>query len=85
MARILKAYFFPSDDRPLGRYSLFQCFKGAQAFSPTYDKQQDIYTGLFKELSEAVAQIKEGEAGVTGDILFDGDMAAGNVLPIPPG
>ncbi len=31
---------------------------------------------LFKELTEAVAQIKENEAGVAGDVLFNGDMAA---------
>lgn len=53
-----------------------QALKGKEAFSPVYDKQQDIYTNLFKELSEAVAQIKEGEAGVVGDVLLKGDMAA---------
>ncbi|MDF2192252.1 SusD/RagB family nutrient-binding outer membrane lipoprotein [Paraflavitalea sp. CAU 1676] len=76
VARILKAYFFLLMTDRWGDIPYSNALKGAQAFSPTYDKQQDIYTGLFKELSEAVAQIKEGEAGVTGDILFDGDMAA---------
>ncbi|RZK17613.1 MAG: SusD/RagB family nutrient-binding outer membrane lipoprotein, partial [Flavobacterium sp.] len=40
-----------------------------------YDKQQDIYTSLFKELKEAAAQIDAG-TGTQGDILLGGDMAA---------
>jgi len=50
--------------------------KGSTAYSPKYDTQESIYTDLFKELTEAVAQIKENEAGVVGDVLFNGDMAA---------
>jgi hypothetical protein len=42
--------------------------------TPKYDKQQDIYNDLFKELTEAVAQFDNG-AVFKGDILFNGDVA----------
>ncbi len=50
--------------------------KGSEDYTPAYDKQQDIYNGIFKELTEAVAQIKEDESAVVGDILLGGNMAA---------
>ena len=76
VARILKAYYFLLLTDKWGDIPYFDALKGNGNFSPAYDKQQDIYTDLFKELTEAVAQIKEGESAVKGDILLDGDMAA---------
>lgn len=49
--------------------------KGNANFSPKYDTQESIYTDLFKELKEAEAQIKVNEAGVTGDIMLNANMA----------
>jgi hypothetical protein len=48
--------------------------KGKENFSPAYDRQKDIYYDLMKELKEAAAQIDNGN-GVTGDILYGGNMA----------
>jgi hypothetical protein len=76
VARILKAYFFLLMTDRWGDIPYSQALQGSKAFAPAYDKQQDIYTNLFKELTEAVAQIKEGESGVVGDVLLKGDMAA---------
>ena len=45
-------------------------------YAPVYDKQQNIYTSLFKELTEAAAQINEAEAKVVGDVIFKGNMAS---------
>ena len=76
LARILKAYYFLNLTDRYGDIPYSQALKGGEAFSPVYDKQQDIYTDLFKELTEAVAQIKENEAKVGGDVILNGDMAA---------
>lgn len=76
VARILKAHYFLMMTDRWGDIPYKQALKGNAAFSPVYDKQQDIYTDLFKELTEAVAQIKEGEAAVVGDVLLGGNMAA---------
>jgi hypothetical protein len=75
VARILKAYYFLNLTDRYGDIPYSQALKGNQAFSPAYDKQQDIYTDLFKELTEAVAQIKENEDKVAGDVILNGDMA----------
>ena len=53
-----------------------KALQGDKAFSPAYDKQQDIYTDLFKEFKEAAAQIKVSEKAVVGDFLLGGDMEA---------
>lgn len=76
VARILKAYLFLQMTDRWGDIPYSKALQGAAAFAPVYDKQQDIYTGLFKELKEANDQIKVGEAGVKGDVMLDGDMAA---------
>ncbi len=71
-ARILKAWWFLRVTDQWGDipYSQALNFNG----QIPYDKQQDIYTDLFKELKEAVGQF-DGGASVKGDILLDGNIA----------
>lgn len=76
VARILKAFIFMNLTDRYGDIPYSQALQGNVAFSPVYDKQQDIYTALFKELTEAVAQINEAEAKVVGDVILNGDMTA---------
>lgn len=76
VARILKAYYFLNLTDIWGDIPYTDALKGKGAFTPKYDKQQDIYTALFKELTEAVAQINEAESAVVGDVLLNGNMAA---------
>jgi hypothetical protein len=76
VARILKAYYYLQMTDRWGDIPYSQALKGSDAFAPVYDKQQDIYTALFKELKEANDQIKTAEAGVSGDVLLGGDMAS---------
>ena len=72
-ARILKAWWFLRVTDQWGDIPYFQAlnFNGRIP----YDKQQDIYTDLFKELKEAVGQF-DGGATVKGDILLDGNITA---------
>ena len=72
-ARILKAWWFLRVTDQWGDIPYFQAlnFNG----QIPYDKQQDIYTDLFKELKQAAAQF-DGGAPVKGDILLDGNIAA---------
>ena len=76
VARILKAYLFLNMTDRWGDIPYSQALQGDKAFSPVYDKQQDIYTDLFKEFKEAAAQIKTNEKAVVGDFLLDGNMTA---------
>ena len=71
-ARILKAYIFLHITDTWGDIPYSAALKGQSNFSPIFDKQQDIYTDLFKELKEAAAQF-DGDKSISGDILFGGD------------
>ena len=72
-ARILKAWWFLRVTDQWGDIPYFQALKKNGQIP--YDKQQDIYADLFKELKEAIAQF-DGGAPVKGDILLDGNINA---------
>ncbi|MEO5947164.1 MAG: SusD/RagB family nutrient-binding outer membrane lipoprotein [Chitinophagaceae bacterium] len=76
VARILKAYYYLLMTDRWGDIPYSQALKGNEAYSPVYDKQQNIYTDLFKEFTEASAQVTTAEAKVEGDVLLNGDMNA---------
>ncbi|HXB09710.1 MAG TPA: SusD/RagB family nutrient-binding outer membrane lipoprotein [Puia sp.] len=71
IARILKVYIFSTLTDLYGDIPYSKALKGDNGVV-AYDKQQDIYTDMFKELTAAVAQFDGGTA-VSGDILFGGD------------
>ncbi|PSL46389.1 SusD-like starch-binding protein associating with outer membrane [Chitinophaga niastensis] len=74
IARILRAYYFLHMTDRWGDIPYFDALKGNNNLTPAYDKQQDIYNDLFKELKEAAAQF-DGGVNVKGDILFSGNPA----------
>lgn len=76
VARILKAYYYVLMTDKWGDIPYSEALKGNEAFSPAYDKQQNIYTDLFKELTEATNQINVAESKVVGDVMLNGDMTA---------
>lgn len=73
-ARIMKAYLFQIMTDLWGDIPYSEALKGNSNFTPAYDTQEDIYTDLVKELTEASAQIKTTEPGIVGDPIYDGDM-----------
>ncbi|QHL88931.1 SusD/RagB family nutrient-binding outer membrane lipoprotein [Nibribacter ruber] len=76
VARILKAYYFWYLTDTYGDIPYFEALKGVEVAKPKYDAQQAIYNDLFKEMTEAQAQIEMAGFPVQGDILLNGDMAA---------
>lgn len=46
----------------------------SQVFFPKYDKQQDIYNGIIKELTEASAALNAAGQIETGDLLYAGNI-----------
>lgn len=74
VARIVRAYLFWHMTDRWGDIPYFNALKGKEEFSAAYDRQKDIYYDLMKELKESAAQIDNGN-GVTGDILYGGNMA----------
>lgn len=74
IARILKAYFFQWITDRWGDIPYSEALKSDADFTPAFDKQEAIYTDLFKEWKEATAQFEEGKT-VQGDILLGGNTA----------
>lgn len=73
VARILKAYFFHTMTDRWGYIPYTEALQGQEQLRPAYDSQQDIYYDILETLEDAVGQM-DGGAGVSGDILFSGDM-----------
>jgi len=72
VARILKAYYFFHITNRWGDVPYSEALLQGANLTPKFDKQQDIYNDLFKELKEAANQFDGGKA-VVGDILLNGD------------
>lgn len=73
VAKILQAYFFHMITDRWGMVPYAEALQGEENQTPAYDSMDTIYEGLLTDLREAVNQIN-GEAGPTGDFLFEGDM-----------
>lgn len=77
IARIMKAWAFSRCTDTYGDIPYFEaCLPVEKAITtPKYDKQQDIYADLFKELKEAVAELDAGKPSYgNADILYKGNV-----------
>jgi hypothetical protein len=70
IARILKAYIFWTITDRWGDIPYSEALKGEGNLTPKYDKQEDIYKDLIKELKEAADQFDVNGAVVTGDVMY---------------
>lgn len=41
-------------------------------YTPKYDSQKDVFIGILKELEEANTLLKNVEARINGDIIYNG-------------
>ena len=72
MSRIMKAMVFQQITDLYGDIPYSQAGQGyfTRNFTPVYDKQQDIYTDLLKEVSQATDSLDVNADKPTGDILY---------------
>jgi SusD/RagB-like outer membrane lipoprotein len=72
MARIMKAMIFERITDIYGDIPYFQAGLGYydRIYTPVYDKQQDIYTDLLKEVSEATDSLDASLDYPTGDMFY---------------
>jgi hypothetical protein len=77
MARILQAHAFMVLTDTYGEVPYTDAGKGFtdQLFLPKYDTQQAIYTGIIKELTEAVAALDASKPTEAADVLYGGNVA----------
>ncbi len=76
VAKILKAYIFWHMTDRWGDIPFSESLKGDANYVPKYDKQQDIYNGLFKLLDEANAHITviTAAGNIKNDIMYAGNI-----------
>jgi hypothetical protein len=76
VGRIMKSYMFGVMTEAMGDIPYSEALKGHDNLHPKYDAQQDIYTGLFADLTAASDEIDPSGVGFSsGDLLYDGDMS----------
>jgi hypothetical protein len=75
-ARILKAYIFSIITDAYGDvpYSEAGMAYYGKVYTPAYDRQQDIYQGLFHELADAVTQFDPAQQAIDNDIIYQGNI-----------
>ncbi|MDJ1498067.1 SusD/RagB family nutrient-binding outer membrane lipoprotein [Cytophagaceae bacterium DM2B3-1] len=80
-AKIMRVYDFQLLVDTYNNVPYTDALKGVGMLTPTYDKAEDIYVSLAKELDDAIAAIKTGQGAAVApdaisnyDVLFGGDM-----------
>lgn len=75
VATIMKSYIFHIMTDTWGDIPYFGALKGVEATTPVYDSASDIYVDLIAQLEAASTMIDVAQPGMTGDVIYDGDMA----------
>lgn len=77
MAKILQSYAFLVLTDTYGDIPYTEAGKGYtdQKVYPKYDKQQAIYAGIIKDVSDAVAALDAAKTREAADVLYGGDVA----------
>jgi hypothetical protein len=73
IAKILRSYLIWNITDRWGDVPYSQALQGAGNTTPAYDKQEDIYKAMFKDLKDAVAGFNTG-AAMKGDVIYGGDQ-----------
>ncbi len=77
IALIMRALIFSRMTDAYGDLPYSQALQGKEEnpiYSPVYDTQEEIYSGLLNELEQANNLLSSNGGAVRGDILFDGDI-----------
>jgi hypothetical protein len=77
IARILKVLVFHRITDIYGDVPYFNAGMGyyTRNFTPAYDKQQDIYSDMLKELDAAATALDPSKDVATGDMIYNGNVA----------
>ncbi len=75
VARILKAWMFQILTDTWGYVPYNEALQGETIKQPAYSSQQDIYDGVLTMLDDATTNMDVNALGVSGDIIYGGDMS----------
>ncbi|KQR71812.1 SusD/RagB family nutrient-binding outer membrane lipoprotein [Pedobacter sp. Leaf176] len=74
VSKIVQQYIFWTITDRFGDIPYSQALKGIEFNAPAYDTQESIYKGMISTLTSAVAAFDN--SGISGDIMFNGDVAS---------
>ena len=77
-AKTLRAFYYMSMTDVLGPLPYTEAYKGESEgnWTPAFDSQETIYTGLFEDLEDAYDEFDDsGSLDATYDILYGGDIS----------
>lgn len=76
VALVLKSWVFSILTDAYGDIPYSEALRGKsdKIYTPAYDAQQDIYVGLLADLREANDLLAVEGGGISGDILYNGDL-----------
>ncbi len=74
IAKIMQQYIFWTVTDQWGDVPYSEALKGAENSKPKYDRQEDIYKGMIQALKDANNSFNS--SAVTGDVIFNGDIAS---------
>lgn len=74
LGKFLRAYYFYNLTMTFGDIPYSDALKGEtdKNYTPKYDSQKDVFIGILKELEEANTLLKNVEARINGDIIYNG-------------
>jgi len=75
VAEIMKAYFFQIMVDIWGDIPYTEALKGVENTTAKYDDAESIYNDLLAKLKSATEMIDESQPGMSGDLIYDGDMS----------
>ena len=74
IATILQQYIYLNLTNRWGDLPYSQALQGVDGLLPVYDRQEDIYKGIFQKLGEAVNSFDDSP--INGDVIFGGNIGA---------
>ena len=74
LGKFFRAYYFYNLTMTFGDIPYSDALKGEtdKNYTPKYDSQKDVFIGILKELDEANTLLKNVEARINGDIIYNG-------------
>ena len=75
LAKFFRAYITVNLTQTFGDVPYSQAMSGFDgAYTPAYDRQQDIYPSVLQALEEANSELREDQGAITGDVVYGGDV-----------
>jgi hypothetical protein len=75
LAKFFRAWQFMQLTMTFGDIPYSEAVQGdKEVFKPVYNTQEEVFTGILQELTEANEMLDASNGEITGDVIYDGDI-----------